>query len=73
VQVRPFLLHFSSCVIARAPGRPVLTIRRSDASIDLVAQAFGITRIQAADSICGHCETAAVALSGDFFMLLACL
>jgi hypothetical protein len=57
----------------RASGSPVLTIKRSDASIDLVAQAFGISRIQAADSICGHCETAAVALSGNLNILLACL
>ncbi len=66
---------FSIClpVPLRASGRPVLTIRRSDASIDLVAQAFGISRIQAADCICGHCETAAVALSGNFCILLACL
>jgi hypothetical protein len=44
-----------------------LKITCSDASIDLVAEALGVSRTEAADCICGHCETAAVALSGPFF------
>ena len=43
-----------------------LSIVISDASIDLVASALGISGIEAADCICGHCETAAVALTGVF-------
>ena len=64
VQVRPLLLlpsracHLNSIV--------------SDASIDLVAQSLGISRIEAADCICGHCETAAVALTGALRSSLTC-
>ena len=44
----------------------------SDASIDRVAQTLGISRIEAADCICGHCETAAVALAGALCSSITC-
>ena len=44
----------------------------SDASIDLVAEKFGISRAEAADNICGHCETAAVAFTGALCVSVTC-
>ena len=64
VQVRPLLfLQSRACNLNSIV---------SDASIDLVAQSLGISRIEAADCICGHCETAAVALTGALRSSLTC-
>ena len=82
----PFLFNFSNRKSSLPPSFPSasatptlhltcdldLKSSNSDASIDLVAEKIGISRAEAADNICGHCETAAVALTGALCVSVTC-